>query len=170
VLTLILAYYALTVEDDYQQALAYAERAKGMAEEHYDPLPLTGLYVMTGQCSKAVDLLQNLKAQGPRGTSELEESLRRYTELNVGVSPTSERRNNYLGTVSHSFLEAQQIWQEDKSAHSSFLLLVARLSDPLRHYHREELRRRIDEFQALYGSDAPVLADVIEALAWASWL
>ena len=28
-----LAYYALTVEDDYQQALAYAERAKGMAEE-----------------------------------------------------------------------------------------------------------------------------------------
>ncbi|NLH87390.1 MAG: tetratricopeptide repeat protein [Firmicutes bacterium] len=165
-----LAYYALTVEDDYQQALAYAERAKGMAEEHYDPLPLTGLYVMTGQCSKAVDLLQNLKAQGPRGTSELEESLRRYTELNVGVSPTSERRNNYLGTVSHSFLEAQQIWQEDKSAHSSFLLLVARLSDPLRHYHREELRRRIDEFQALYGSDAPVLADVIEALAWASWL
>ena len=113
-----LAYYALTVEDDYQQALAYAERAKGMAEEHYDPLPLTGLYVITGQCSKAVDLLQNLKAQGPRGTSELEESLRRYTELNVGVSPTSERRNNYLGTVSHSFLEAQQIWQEDKSAHS----------------------------------------------------
>ncbi len=132
-----------------------------MAEEHYDPLPLTGLYVM--QSSRSTP-----KPQG--GTSELEESLRQYTELNVGVSPTSERRNNYLGTVSHSFLETQKIWQKDESAHSSFLLLVARLSDPLRYWHREELRRRIDEFQARYGSDAPVLADVIEALAWAGWM
>jgi len=125
-----------------------------MAEEHYDPLPLTGLYVM--QSSRSTP-----KPQG--GTSELEESLRQYTELNVGVSPTSERRNNYLGTVSHSFLETQKIWQKDESAHSSFLLLVARLSDPLRYWHR-------DEFQARYGSDAPVLADVIEALAWAGWV
>jgi tetratricopeptide (TPR) repeat protein len=166
----MLAYYALIVEDDYQQAIVYAERAKGIAEEHYDLLPLTGLYVITGQSSKAVDLLQDLKTQGSRGTSELEENLRQYTGLNVGASPTSQRRNDYLGTVSHSFLEAQRIWQEDKSAHSSFLLLVARLSDPMWHHHREELRQQIDEFQARYGSNAPVLADVIEALAWARWL
>jgi tetratricopeptide (TPR) repeat protein len=162
-----IAYNALTVDDDYRQALAYLEQAKTHAEHYSDVLPLCGLLVLTGHCDEAVQALHTIRSMGvstfaDRGI-ELERSLRDYADWR-SRQPGS-RRNDYLGIASQSFSEAEQAWRNDAGAHGSFLLLVAELSDPWRHQRRDELQTAMSDFRTKHGKDAPVLLDVLEAFA-----
>ncbi|MEA4884900.1 MAG: hypothetical protein VB144_14820 [Clostridia bacterium] len=128
--------------------------------------------MLTGQCDQAVELLHAIHSMGVSAVAEhefdLEEALRDYATLN-SRQPNGQR-NDYLGIVSRSLREAKQAWRSDASAHGSFLLLIAELSDPWRHRHRDELQSAMSEFRAEHGKDAPMLLDVLEAFAQAGRL
>ncbi len=163
----LIAYHALTVDDDYLQALAYLEQAKTHAEHYSDVLPLCGLLVLTGHCDEAVQALHTIRSMGvstfaDRGI-ELERTLRDYAASRSRWS--RNWRNDYLGIASQSFREAEQAWRSDAGAHGSFLILIAKLSDPWCHQRRDELQTAMSDFRTKHGKDAPVLLDVLEAFA-----
>lgn len=160
-----LAYHALVLDDDYQQALTYLEQAALRIENTWHAVTPCGLYVLTGQCDKAVELLNTIRAAGV-GTSDghvldLERALSAYAAWNS--RRPSSLRNDYVGGAGQSFRKAEQAWRDNGGAHSSFLLLVAQLSDPWRHQHRDELQSAIGQFRAKHGKKAPILLNVLEA-------
>jgi len=133
-----LAYHALTSEDDHQQALTYLEQARLHVDNTWEAVTLCGLHVLTGQCDKAVGLLNTARAEGISTSGEhvldLERALSDYAA-----------------------------WSGSRSAHSEFLLLISGISDPWRHQHRDELHSAIDQFRAKHGKEAPTLLSVVEA-------
>lgn len=155
-----LAYDALTVGNDLKKAFAYLEQGKGSVDQPYAAAPFAGMYLLTGQCGKAIELLQSV---GPLARTDsgsgLEQNLRDYVEWSAG------RRSDYLGTVSSSFEEARKTWLKDSGAHGAFLLLIADLSDPWRHLQRTEIMKARDEFRAKFGKTAPVLQSTLDSFA-----
>lgn len=160
----LLAHSALTEDDDYRQALAYLEHAALRAENAWEAVTPCGLYVLTGQCDRAIELLDTFRAEGV-GTFtgsglDLQEALRDYAAWS-SRRPSSQR-NDYLA-ADQSFRKAEQAWRDDGGAHSSFLLLIAELSDPWRHLHQEQLQSALGEFRAKHGKETPVLMGVLDA-------
>ena len=92
---------------------------------------------------------------------DLQEGLRGYAAWN-SRRPSSQR-NDYLGAANQSFRKAEQAWRDDGGAHSSFMLLIAELSDPWRHLHQEQLQSALGEFRARHGKEAPILVNVLDA-------
>ena len=160
-----LAYHAFTEGDDYQQALGYLEQAAFRADNAGEAVTPCGLYVLTGQCDKAVELLDTVRAEGigifAGSGLDLREALRDYAAWST--RQPGSLRNDHVGGAGQSFRKAEQAWLDDGGAHSSFLLLIAQLSDPWRHQHRDELQSAIGEFRAKHGKDAPILLNVVEA-------
>jgi len=161
----VLAYHALTEDDDYRQALGYLEQAAFRADNAGEAVTPCGLHVLMGQCDKAVELLDTVRAEGVgilAGSGlDLREALRDYAAWST--RPPGSLRNDRVGGAGQSFRKAEQAWRDDGGAHSSFLLLIAQLSDPWRHRHRDELQSAIGQFRAKYGKEAPILLNVVEA-------
>ena len=161
----LLAYSALTEDDDYRQALAYLEQAALRAENAWEAITPCGLYVLAGQCDRAIELLDTVRSEGVGSFAgsglDLQEALRGYAAWN-SRRPSSQR-DDYLGAANQSFRKAEQAWRDDGGAHSSFMLLIGELSDPWRHLHREQLQGALGEFRAKHGKETPVLMGVLDA-------